>query len=348
MSHKKSDSSSKPEGNAPFQAKKRALHEDEHGGAGHGGTEMGWLVSYADMMTLLFGLFVVLFSLANDKTKNVEDVMRDVSKKYFSSQDGNQPVPSAKLPEQTQQPVKPAVKDITQTAPPVPEAPKSNPADEVKAIEQAAQEEKKELTQKIEELTASVKSLQQEKAKALKEQKSAERKVASTPEPDAEIKKQVESLQSELEKKKHDNEELQKELEAQKNKSPSQNYMMVLLTWETEKHDVDLQVVTPHQKTFNFKNRKVKNEPGSFELDSRFGPGIEMWKSENFVPGGYTAKLNLYNKNGNDKDALVQVTVVTNLGTYKSKVMTLSDAKKNTNVNFNIDDTGSVEFKSAP
>ena len=66
-----------------FEAKKEHLHDDAHGGGGHGGTEMGWLVSYADMMTLLFGLFVILFSLATSKPKEMEGILKDASKKYF-------------------------------------------------------------------------------------------------------------------------------------------------------------------------------------------------------------------------------------------------------------------------
>ena len=50
-----------------FRANKEDVHDEIHGG-GHG-TEMGWLVSYADMMTLLFGLFVILFSFHRIKAK---------------------------------------------------------------------------------------------------------------------------------------------------------------------------------------------------------------------------------------------------------------------------------------
>ncbi len=58
------------------------LHHDDHdqghgGGAHHGGEhEEGepWLVSYADMMTLLFGFFVVMYSFAAKDPKNEECV----------------------------------------------------------------------------------------------------------------------------------------------------------------------------------------------------------------------------------------------------------------------------------
>lgn len=52
-------------------------HDGRHGGKHHGGEhEEGepWLVSYADMMTLLFGFFVVMYSFAAKDPKNEECV----------------------------------------------------------------------------------------------------------------------------------------------------------------------------------------------------------------------------------------------------------------------------------
>jgi chemotaxis protein MotB len=50
--------------------RRRTTQEDHGGGGGHGGASARWLVSYSDFITLMFVVFVVLFSFANiDLTK---------------------------------------------------------------------------------------------------------------------------------------------------------------------------------------------------------------------------------------------------------------------------------------
>lgn len=315
-------------------------HFQGHGEGGHGGTEMGWLVSYADMMTLLFGLFVILFSITTDKSKNVNDIMMEVSKKYFTSQDGEEFTPSAKLPPSETPPEEPIV----------------DSSKEIEAAEATFDAEKQQYEKKIDELKAEVEKLEQEKTDALKEKKTAQKMLSQVDDPTTDLKKEIEQLevkladktkdfdklQDEINKKTEDNKKLQDEIN--KNKNMAKNYMMVLVTWETEKHDIDLEVTTPSRQRFNFKKRKLASEPGAFELDSRFGPGIEMWKAENFQPGAYQSKLSLYNKNGNEAPAKVQLTVVTNLSTYKSEPIELDSAHKDANVSFSVMADGSVEF----
>jgi chemotaxis protein MotB len=42
-----------------------------------------WLVSYSDMMTLLFGLFVILFALASEKNGNFQESLKTMSHEGF-------------------------------------------------------------------------------------------------------------------------------------------------------------------------------------------------------------------------------------------------------------------------
>ena len=44
--------------------------------------EEGWLVSYADMMTLLFGFFVILFSMSNMDKKKYEQLSESLAKEF--------------------------------------------------------------------------------------------------------------------------------------------------------------------------------------------------------------------------------------------------------------------------
>jgi flagellar motor protein MotB len=316
------------------------LHQDgEHAEGGHGGTEMGWLVSYADMMTLLFGLFVILFSLKHSAGANVDDVMREVSKKYFTNQDGKEKQPMA------QSPVTPESKDS------------SGPSQSAEAKESGEASENQDLKQKVEALKAEVESLQQEKTAAVAQVKSMQRKVAAETPLAHDSKNDMKALQSNVEEMKEQNAQLQNELEQKKKdfdqlkdeseklQKNAQRYMMVLLTWETEKQDLDLQVITPSHKQFNFKKRKIAGEPGSFELDSRYGPGIEMWKAENFGPGVYSAKVSLYNQNGNKSPAPVKLSVLTNRGSYRSPAFSVDEKNSEKEIRFSVTPEGEVSWQ---
>ncbi len=57
--------------------KKHHDHEEDHP---HVHDESNWLVSYADMMTLLFGFFVLMYSMSRVDTDQFTVVSRDVAK----------------------------------------------------------------------------------------------------------------------------------------------------------------------------------------------------------------------------------------------------------------------------
>jgi len=59
----------------------RKPDSDNHGGGG-GHDESNWLVSYADMMTLLCGFFIMLFSMAKMDEPKYESMKQEVSKQF--------------------------------------------------------------------------------------------------------------------------------------------------------------------------------------------------------------------------------------------------------------------------
>lgn len=65
---------------------------DEHGGHFHeeheGGHDEPWLVSYADMMTLLFGFFVIMYSFASAKAQDQDEwfKMKKEIAEYFGGE----------------------------------------------------------------------------------------------------------------------------------------------------------------------------------------------------------------------------------------------------------------------
>lgn len=281
-----------------FKASRKAVQDEFHQ-AGHGGSEIGWLVSYADMMTLLFGLFVILFSLTMDKTRNVDEVMRDVSDKYFRAPNSAEKFAEAKAPPQT-----------------------NIETEDDDAKNDAAAEPPKEIIKEI---------------KVEVESKAQAKKIAA-------LESEVEKLLAGSAGLKSENQNLKEELAKEKNKTPMQSYMMILISWETEKHDLDLRVTTPEGKVFDFKKRTIASVPGAFVLDSRYGPGVEMWRAENFKPGKYNCRISLYNKNGNKTNPHFQLSILTNLQNYKTPQIELNETKTTTDIVFEVDKEGVVQL----
>lgn len=81
--------SKKPEyGNGDGPTVKRRSHRKSHAKAEHAPPvhdESNWLVSYADMMTLLFGFFVLMYSFSRIDEKKFEIIRKDVAR-YFGGQ----------------------------------------------------------------------------------------------------------------------------------------------------------------------------------------------------------------------------------------------------------------------
>lgn len=355
-----SESQSDHQGADDFSAVKSDLHAEAHGG-GHGGNEMGWLVSYADMMTLLFGLFVILYSLRTDKTKDADEVMKQVSKDFFSAPEKPKPEPIKITPQMLEE-IKAQLqieKTKSQTL--------ENQVKVITSQKQELEEEKKIVAQKVESLKKLippppmkveskqplVETLKQENV-VLKEQN--EKLIEKLRVAQAQIKpperapqsvpvEQVDQMKQQMASVQKENEELKKEIES--SQKSVQTYLMIVLSWETEKHDLDLSVTTPGQKMFDFKHRKISGAPGEFQIDSRFGPGIEMWKAENFQSGQYKIKSSFYNSNGNPTNARVRVSVITNSQTYRTDVLEIPITKKNMELKFDVDPKGKISIQNS-
>ncbi|MBX2996558.1 MAG: hypothetical protein KF681_17180 [Bdellovibrionaceae bacterium] len=325
-----------------------------------------WLVSYADMMTLLFGLFVMLFSIASENQGQFQEQLKKISDSSFNSTEtpqAAQPTPTPTPPpedqtkkelealkvesetlkksleeqvarqmeldrqiedkkknedelarkiaslEKEREDLRKTVKDAkvvakaTPTPTPAPKKDENLKAEidklknelsleKKKTVDQADAQKLKERLEK--ELQLTRQQLEKEKTERMQQQ----RQVASVQQDQNKVK-ELEQANKDLQEKQTN---LEKSIEEMKNEAKKQaQFMIVILKWSSEKHDLDLTVTDPSGHVFNFKNRKFAGSPGEFTLDSRSGPGAEIWQSDKIVPGVYNVTWKLYNTYGNDK-----------------------------------------------
>ncbi len=77
----------------------KALVEEEHGGGGgHGGGTARWMVSYADFMTLMFIVFVVMFSFARVDTAKYQSLARSLGQALGVAGPDIPPLPTRSMP----------------------------------------------------------------------------------------------------------------------------------------------------------------------------------------------------------------------------------------------------------
>lgn len=317
-----------------------------HGASGGHGTEMGWLVSYADMMTLLFGLFVLLYTMSSTTSKGqMEEQMKKISEEAFGGA-----ISATQLQEVSPDEIVEKLLDKNKQM----AVQLQNSAEEIEKKKDltVTEAEKKQLEQKIAELQKRMEdqqAVQTQQNQAVEEQK---RQLASV----TETSVKVQSITIENKKIKDELDKLvqkQKELvEKMKDMIPKDqvtqnpnNFLMISTTWASEKHDIDLEIIDVNNKKFNFKKKSYGGVDGQFEIDSRYGPGLEMWKTPKLQPGKYRVKVTLYNSNGNDNPAEVQASVITVTENLKLPIIKLSKTDKTKEVRINVDEKGKITLE---
>ncbi|MGZ3773498.1 MAG: flagellar motor protein MotB [Pseudobdellovibrionaceae bacterium] len=300
-----------------------------------------WLISYSDMMTLLFGLFVMLYAIAMETQGKPETVFSDLvagKEQKAAATDKqtinqlNKELSSTKnsLAIKTEQLAK-LMDKLTEHSRSLDDAKKES--EKSKELQAALEAQIKDLQEKLEASGTNTAS------KNLAEKKNSK------------LQSQIAELKSQLEKK---NAELQKNMELQKQQEDSlkvgaasaaevlalkkkiaeqqeeiqkllarlqlvikenlDSFMMVVLKWTSDKHDLDLTVTDPNDHVYNFKKRTYPNTPSKFVLDSRSGPGVEMWQTQKLIPGDYKIDFVFYNNYGNELPADVSGSIITKKG----------------------------------
>lgn len=401
-------------------------HDDEH----EEHIDERWLVSYADMMTLLFGLFVLLYSLATMDKNAAEKVIQSTQEKF-----GEAPKETAVPPkvdpqllirtlqeekaelekmlrlqsekqEQAQieandkimkskkelealvsmnkslqnnsQDVEKWVKKFKELEQKISQdSSKKRIAQlEAKLAEQtSAQSINESLKEKIEKITLENTNLKQTLSQNKREISSVDKNLERLNRLESEIQKlettnkkleignerlvtsnkQLETnneqlvasnkqFETSIEQLEKNNQLLQSNLKKAEGSGGAQKaFLAVFISWSTRDHDIDLVVRDPSGKKFDFKNRKHGSHPGYFALDTRRGPGAELWQTDRIIPGLYSATYSFYNEYGNTEAAKVSGTIYSAKGSFEITAVQMNvGAKKEYLIQFDVKEDGSV------
>ena len=129
-------------------------------------------------------------------------------------------------------------------------------------------------------------------------------------------------MRAELERLREENERLRKQL--------SRSFLVVVLRWNTREQDVDLHVVNPRGQEFSYEkhNRDGSDFPGVaafLTVDSRRGPGVEVWLEPLASPGRYQIAANLFDRHGNSSNPTVQGKVYFRDGAFSLPATVLNE-----------------------
>jgi flagellar motor protein MotB len=285
-------------------------HEENH-------IDEKWLISYSDMMTLLFGFFVMMYVLSTSNKVKMEEALQQISKEGFNSE---------KVEKKTDDP-KSVTTIMEKTAP---------AADDI-LIELKKKEEKnrKELEHSLIQAKADVTKNEQELKVALEKIKKMEESQAVVSSDKTNQEKKLKEYENNLKLAEVKSKELAKENAMLKQKiddtpkiKDDDHFMMVFVRWETEKHDIDMTIEDPMGNIFNYKKRTIANAPGEFVVDTTQGPGVESWVTNKTVQGIYKVTFKFYNQYGNKKDAVIKPSIFNNLKVEELPEITLNFTQK--------------------
>jgi flagellar motor protein MotB len=332
-----------------------------------------WLVSYADMMTLLFGLFVMLYSMAN----KFEQVQSSAAKEFSK--------PVAKKPEITQVEYEKLKSQLDASHLTIAnlqnnilssEENSKKDKNEIKIAQQKLDELQSTLTAQTAELATTKGSLSQTSAKIddstslmqkvrllENEKKVLDEKLVSSAQKNKQLQTELTqkapvradnheaelqnltSQKTALEKRVSDQAAQIQQLEKQSARAAGGAFAAVVISWPTQNHDIDLIVTDPEGKSYNYKHRAFDQHPGKFVLDTRRGPGAEMWQTDRILPGIYQIKYLFYNTYGNNDPAPVSGSIYSQGGIFDLPKVELNfNTKREQTFKLKISDKGEVQI----
>jgi flagellar motor protein MotB len=283
-----------------------------------------WLLTYADKMTLLSGCFLMLFAMSTlDPTRMAK--LKEEAAKNFDKQSSNFPLPMTiektfelKSELDTKTKLLASLKTQKETLEKTLTSIESKNSSLDRQLREAlmaqknAEEQTKSMRSKIKDPTS---VNQVTKLRALESEKN-------------ELKNLINELQAKIQAQNQAIEKTNQEIKEKNNNLANSSFLAFVMSWGTRNQDIDLSVTDPEGSLFNFKLRKHANHPGLLVLDTRQGPGVEIWQSDKITPGVYSFNYQFYNSYGNTEPCPVTGTLFTSQGKISLPQITLTPDKK--------------------
>ncbi|MBU6376193.1 MAG: hypothetical protein KGQ59_09375 [Bdellovibrionales bacterium] len=247
--------------------RKKASHDVPH-------LDEKWLVSYSDMMTLLFGLFVMLYSMAIEKEGVAEKVNETLSKVKLDE--------TAKTTQQSQ----------TATASSTPVSPSPSQAQTAPPTPSQAQAQAQAQAQ----ITALEKVALQEWNQRVMLEKTLKQRTET-------LSRQVQRLHQELKIREKPSDTIKRALAAARWSA------FIMASWDNPDYDIDLQVESPQKNWFGFRSPTYEGDPNSFVQDAGYGPATEVFKAQVQDKKPYQVKVSVYNFKGEPAPVEVKIKV---------------------------------------
>ena len=138
-------------------------------------------------------------------------------------------------------------------------------------------------------------------------------------------------------------EKLEGELKEAKEAATTSSFLAFVMSWSTRSHDLDLKVEDPEGKTFDFKHRKHGSHPGLFVLDTREGPGAEIWQADKILVGTYKFTFTFYSQHGNPEPCVISARLFSPQGGVEIPIIKLDGtAQRNHTAKIRIDKAGNA------
>lgn len=139
-------------------------------------------------------------------------------------------------------------------------------------------------------------------------------------------------------------EQTQKRIPVAPGPNQKANFLAFVMSWGTRNQDVDLIVQDPQGRVFNYKKRNHENSPGLLVLDTRQGPGVEIWQSDRIIPGVYTFTYEFYSSYGNNEPCKITGSLFTPTGKVSLPEIVLGPDQKQKAFKIEFDPDGKSKF----